>query len=92
MTYSNVEFTVRYVDPTLTTNGSGLMPSEAMNALPTSASQFQDNTAYIIRRTSESSALKLPNGTNSSIKNILFIGMPNPSDTLYARGGENRMG
>lgn len=83
MTYSNVEFTVRYVDPTLTTNGSGLTPSEAMNALPTSASQFQDNTAYIIRRTSESSAVKLPNGTNSSIKNILFIGMPNPSDTLY---------
>ena len=40
MTYSNVEFTVRYVDPTLTIDGSGLTPSEAMNALPTSASQF----------------------------------------------------
>jgi hypothetical protein len=54
-----------------------------MNTLPSAASAFTDNTAYIIRRTAETSAATLPNGTNSTVKNILFIGMPNAADELY---------
>ena len=83
MVYSNIDFTVLYVDPSSSTNGNGATPQSAMNALPGTASAFADNTAYIIRRTAETSAVKLPNGTNSNVKNILFIGMPNASDTLY---------
>ena len=84
MLYSNVDFTVKYVDPSASTNGDGTTPARAMNALPTAVSGFTDNTAYVIRRTAESYAVKLPNGTNSSVKNILFLGMPNASDTMYS--------
>lgn len=83
MLYSNIDFAVVYVDPSASTNGDGSTPSTAMNALPSAVSGFADNTAYIIRRTAETSAVKLPNGTNSNIKNILFVGMPNASDPLY---------
>jgi len=84
MLYSNVDFTVKYVDPSASSNGDGTTPAKAMNALPAAASSFEDNTAYVIRRTAEGYAAKLPNGTNSSVKNILLLGMPNASDTLYA--------
>ena len=83
MIYSNIDFTVLYVDPSASTNGDGATPQSAMNALPGTAAAFADNTAYIIRRTAETSAVKLPNGTNSNLKNVLFIGMPNATDTLY---------
>ena len=84
MRYSNVDFSVVYIDPSASTSGDGSTPATAMNTFPTSVSSFTDNTAYIIRRTAETSAAKLPNGSNSSLKNILFIGMPNTSDELYA--------
>ena len=83
MRYSNVEFNVVYVDPSASTNGDGTSPTNATNALPTTAAGFADNTAYVIRRTAETTAAKLPNGTNSSLKNVLFLGMPNASDELY---------
>lgn len=83
MLYSNVDFAVVYVDPSKSSSGDGTTPAKAMNALPTTAASFADNTAYVIRRTAETYAAKLPNGTNSSVKNILFIGMPNASDALY---------
>lgn len=84
MRYSNVEFNVVYVDPSAGTNGDGTSPTNAANALPSTAAGFADNTAYVIRRTAETVAAKLPNGTNPSLKNVLFLGMPNASDELYS--------
>ena len=34
MIYSNIDFTVLYVDPSASTNGNGATPQSAMNALP----------------------------------------------------------
>ena len=84
MRYSNVDFSVVYVDPSKSSSGDGTTPAKALNALPSTTDGFADATAYVIRRTAETSAATLPNGTNSSVKNILLVGMPNASDELYA--------
>ncbi len=83
MVYSNIDFNVVYVDPSKSSSGDGTTPAKALNALPSTVAGYADNTAYLIRRTAETSAAVLPSGTNSSISNILFIGMPNASDELY---------
>ncbi|MBQ3747438.1 MAG: hypothetical protein II863_08525 [Kiritimatiellae bacterium] len=83
MRYANIDFNVVYVDPTKTSSGDGTTPAKALNALPSTAASFADNTCYIIRRTAETSAAVIPNGTNSTVKNLLLLGMPNASDELY---------
>ena len=83
MRYANIDFSVVYVDPSKTSSGDGTTPAKAMNALPSTAASFADNTCYLIRRTAETKAAVIPNGTNSSIKNLLILGMPNASDEMY---------
>ena len=83
MRYSNIDFNVVYVDPSKSSSGDGSTPANALNALPSTAAAFADNTCYLIRRTAEAKAAVIPNGTNSSIKNLLLLGMPNASDELY---------
>ena len=51
MRYSNVDFDIVYVDPSRGTGGDGTTPATALKALPATASDFQDNTCYLIRRT-----------------------------------------
>lgn len=79
MLLSNVEYQVRYIDPSKTTNGAGRYVTDAMNQLPA----LENNTCYIIRRTAEAKALTLPSGTYNDITNIAFIGMPLSSDELW---------
>lgn len=83
MRYSNVEFSVVYVDPSKSTSGDGTMPTTAKNALPTSASDYVDGTCFIIRRTAETAACVLPSGTCYDVKNIIFMGMPTSSDAMW---------
>ena len=83
MIYSNVDFNVVYVDPSIGTAGDGTTPAGALKALPANAADFTDNTCYLIRRTQESYATIIPNGENSNISNLLLLGMPNPSDLMY---------
>ena len=83
MRYSNVDFNVVYVDPSRGTDGDGTTPAKARKALPATAADFQNNTCYLIRRTAESSACVVPNGTNNNITNLLIMGMPMASDTLW---------
>ncbi len=83
MRYSNIDFNVVYVDSSKSSSGDGSTPANALNALPSTAAAFADNTCYLIRRTAEAKAAVIPNGTNSSIKNLLLLGMPNASDELY---------
>ena len=83
MRYSDIEFNVVYVDPSRSTNGDGSTPAAAANKLPDSVSGFADNTCYLIRRTAETSAVVIPNGSSSTIKNLLIMGMPNASDEMY---------
>ena len=68
MRYANIDFNVVYVDPSKTSSGDGTTPAKALNALPSTAASFADNTCYLIRRTVETKAAVIPNGTNSSIK------------------------
>ena len=83
MIYSNIDFTVIYVDPSIETPGDGTTPAKALKALPATAAGFANNTCYLIRRTSEEFATVIPNGENTNIFNLLLFGMPNPSDLLY---------
>ena len=83
MIYSNVDFNVVYVDPSIGTAGDGTTPAGALKTLPANAADFADNTCYLIRRTQESYATIIPNGENSNISNLLLLGMPNPSDLMY---------
>ena len=83
MIYSNVDFNVVYVDPSIGTAGDGTTPAGALKALPANAADFADNTCYLIRRTQESYATIIPNGENTNITNLLLLGMPNPSDLMY---------
>ena len=83
MRYSNIDYTVLYVDPSKATNGNGSTPANALNALPTSVSGIADNTCYIIRRTAEAKACTLPSGTNNAVTNLMFIGMPMAADAMW---------
>ena len=83
MRYSNIDFNVVYVDPSKSSSGDGSTPANALNALPSTAAAFADNTCYLIRRTAEAKAAVIPAGANSSLKNLMLLGMPNASDELY---------
>ena len=83
MRYSNVEFNVVYVDPSKSSSGDGTTPAKALKSLPSTASDFQNNTCYIIRRTAETAACTIPNGTNYDITNLLLMGMPTASDAMW---------
>ncbi len=83
MFFSNVNFNVIYVDPSLETSGDGLTPATALNDLPQTIGEFVENSCFIIRRTSEDFAVNLVSGSNSDVTNLLFLGMPNAADLLY---------
>ena len=83
MRYSNVDFTVVYVDPSVTSAGDGTTPSSPLKALPATAADFEDNTCYLIRRTAEEYACTVPNGTNYDVTNLLIMGMPMASDAMW---------
>jgi len=83
MRYSNVDYTVVYVDPSKTSGGDGTTPAKAMNALPTSVSDFANNVCYLVRRTAEAKACVLPSGTSYDLQNLMILGMPIASDTMW---------
>ena len=60
MRYSNVEFSVVYVDPSKSSSGDGTTPAKALKSLPSTAADFQNNTCYLIRRTAETLAAARP--------------------------------
>lgn len=82
MFYSNIEYKVCYVDPSKTTNGGGATISQAMNQLPTTDSEWKENTLYLIRRTSENSYVTLPN-ISVGRHNFVFMGMPKQGDFYW---------
>ena len=83
MIFSNIDFTLKYLDPSAEETGDGTTPESPLNAFPESIEEFGNNTAWIIRRTSEENSALLPNGYTSEIRNILFIGMPKNTDPLW---------
>lgn len=84
MLYSNIDFNVIYVDPSLEASGDGRTPGAALKDLPVTTEGFADNSCYLIRRTAETSACTIPAGTNNTLRNLLLLGMPNPNDAMYA--------
>lgn len=83
MIFSNIDFTLKYLDPSAEENGDGTTPESPLNTFPESIGELGDNTAWIIRRTSEDYSAFLPRGNTSAIRNILFIGMPKNTDPLW---------
>lgn len=83
MRYSNVDFSVVYIDPSVTTAGDGSSPSSPLKSLPSAAGDFVENTCYLIRRTSESYSAVIPSGTNYDVTNLVIMGMPMASDPMW---------
>lgn len=83
MRFSNIDYTVVYVDPSRGGNGNGTTPANALNALPASISSIADNTCYVVRRTAEAKSCQLPSGTNSGLRNLMIVGMPMASDEAW---------
>ena len=83
MNFSNIDFSVRYIDPSASGNGDGASPTSPMNTFPATIEEMENNTAWIIRRTSEDYSALLPHGA-TDIQNILFIGMPKASDPMWS--------
>ena len=83
MRLSNIEYDVVYVDPSRGSSGDGSTPANALKSLPATAGDFQDNTCYIIRRTAETAAATIPNGTNYDVTNLVIMGMPTASDAMW---------
>lgn len=81
MIYSNIDFSVVYVDPSAQSGGDGTTPAAALNALST----LNNNTCYIIRRTAAGSFVTLPKNENVSdtLTHICFFGMPKSTDRLW---------
>lgn len=82
MYFSNIDYTVCYVDPSKSTNGDGSSIVDAMNNLPQDDSGYAENTLYLIRRTAEAVAVTIPNITVGR-KNFVFMGMPKEDDWCY---------
>ena len=83
MRYSNVDYSVVYVDPSKASGGDGTTPAKALADLPATVAAVQDKTCYIVRRTAEAKACKLPSGTNSVVANLMIVGMPLSSDAMW---------
>ena len=84
MLFSNIDFTVRYLDPSATSGGDGSTPAKAMKSFPEDIYELEDNIAWIIRRTDEKYSMQLPRGECDSVQNILFFGMPKSSDAMWS--------
>lgn len=82
MYFSNINYTIRYVDPSKSTNGDGLTIATAFNQLPTTDAGYVENILYLIRRTAEATAVTIPDMTCNR-KNFVFMGMPKAEDWLY---------
>ncbi len=83
MRYSNIDYTVFYVDPSIASAGDGSTPATALQNLPESIAEYANNSCFIIRRTSEDYAATIAGGTNATMYNLMLLGMPNASDLMY---------
>ncbi len=81
MFFSNVDFNVIYVDPSIEEAGDGTTPTTALSNLPQTLGEFVNDSCFIIRRTSEDYAVNLISGTSTLITNVLFLGN-NPKFSL----------
>lgn len=80
LNYNTIEYNVVYIDPTITEPGDGTTPATALNTFPTVANK----TCYIIRRTSEESAVSFPQTkSSSSLTHLLVLGMPKSESVFY---------
>lgn len=82
MYFSNVNFRVVYVDPTIATAGDGSTPEAALQNLPDTAAALSDNMCFLIRRTSEDFSVLLPTGSCPAT-NLMIWGMPHSDDPDY---------
>lgn len=83
MIFSNIDFTLKYLDPSAAENGDGISPETPMNVFPEAIADLGNNTAWVIRRTAETASALLPRGSNGDVQNILFIGMPKSGDKYW---------
>lgn len=77
------EYEVRYIDPAILTSGDGLTPKTAYKDFPTTASEYPDHVAFIVRRTSDNVATSLPENLSINSLSLAIIGMPKSTDAIY---------
>ena len=80
---SGIAFNVVYIDPSISSPGSGDTPLTALSDFPP-FSELHSNTAYLIRRLGKMFSLSFPSGSSSiSSLSYAFIGMPKSTDPMY---------
>lgn len=80
MIHNAATYNVWYVDASLVSNGDGLAPATAFNALPSSGS-MPENALYLIRRTA--TAVTLSVNATQTTNNLALVGMPLATDECY---------
>lgn len=80
-----VDYNIWYVDPSLNVGDDGLTPDTAfitLSDIPTAS--IPENALYLIRRTSTSYSAALPASSGTSTTaNLIYMGMPLPTDPIY---------
>ena len=81
--YRKETFEIVYVDPTIGTAGDGSTPANALQDLP-DLSTLTTATAFIIRRTAETSGVTKPTTNVSGNVSVMFLGMPKAYEAFYS--------
>ena len=79
--FNNVTYTCVYIDTSNPVNGSGVDTSSPLNVFP-AISALATNTCYIVRRVAPFTSV--PWNNSNSQNNIIIIGSPKTSDSLYS--------
>lgn len=81
--FNNVEYNVVLIDPTIANLGGGndgLTPETALQTFP---SKLVNNTCYVVRRTSELTEAFVNQQIDTSLVNVMFLGMPKATDKKW---------
>lgn len=81
--FNNVEYNVVLIDPTIANLGEGNDGLTPQTALQTFPSQLVNNTCYVVRRTSELTEALVNHQVDTTLVNVMFLGMPKSTDKKW---------
>ena len=80
LNFRGKEYNVVLIDPSIETAGDGATPSTALKDLP---SKLANNTCYLVRRTSIDYAALVKYQVDTTLINVMLLGMPKETDEQW---------
>ncbi len=82
ISYKNIDYKVICIDPTIETAGDGLTAATALKDFP---AKLENNTCYLIRRTSDAATqhCTVNYQSDNTLANFMFLGMPKATDKKW---------